>query len=332
MPDSRDLLRAQRLEERGGLSVLALPAPEDVSEREGRWITAHMLIALAVGSALTLETRKDGLRRWWFNVPLMLFIGAIGSLAATGVTRGARAAWSRVRSDELSGQRVFWLRYFTSFLASAIAFDLIGSRLEGSALWRGTTARITTVGWPLAILSLFVNATEVQAAGRLAATRLTLMSERMPLRNHNALDANLKHLMASRTLFTFIYMDLDGFKNVNDQLGHRAGDLVLAATGEVLDGLNAVPFHMHGDEFAFLVAGHDTNRIEAEVRRAYAGIRGIGLRHGVDLAATFGAAYSRVASSPDEVRHAADTEMLRAKGAGKRRLALPSRDPIILSS
>lgn len=58
--------------------------------------------------------------------------------------------------------------------------------------------------------------------------------------------------------FAFMVLDLDGFKNVNDQHGHAAGDAVLIAVARRLRRLTTaqdIVARLGGDEFAILVAG-----------------------------------------------------------------------------
>lgn len=62
------------------------------------------------------------------------------------------------------------------------------------------------------------------------------------------------------TPVTIVMADLDGLKIVNDQLGHAAGDTLLARMGEVLCKLVEKPNHaarIGGDEFAVLLPGAD---------------------------------------------------------------------------
>ncbi len=57
-----------------------------------------------------------------------------------------------------------------------------------------------------------------------------------------------------------IAMDLNGLKEVNDQLGHDAGDALLRRFGEILNEAVALPSHacrIGGDEFAVLMPGTD---------------------------------------------------------------------------
>lgn len=64
-----------------------------------------------------------------------------------------------------------------------------------------------------------------------------------------------------------IYIDLDHFKPINDQLGHSAGDTVLASVGEILRSevrRTDLPVRLGGDEFA--IALLDVNPAQAKNR------------------------------------------------------------------
>ena len=63
--------------------------------------------------------------------------------------------------------------------------------------------------------------------------------------------------------FAIIYLDLDGFKLVNDTLGHAAGDQVLIEVARRLERLLRVGdtlARLGGDEFAFLCEGVPTRK------------------------------------------------------------------------
>lgn len=59
-----------------------------------------------------------------------------------------------------------------------------------------------------------------------------------------------------KTRFAVCFMDLDGFKHINDTLGHDAGDLLLVELSELLEKnlpRNCTAFRLGGDEFALII-------------------------------------------------------------------------------
>jgi len=78
------------------------------------------------------------------------------------------------------------------------------------------------------------------------------------LANRRALEQRLDQLTARAKLddrFALLLMDLDRFKEVNDQLGHHIGDELLREVGTRLSSLTGIELaaRIGGDEFAFLV-------------------------------------------------------------------------------
>ncbi len=123
-----------------------------------------------------------------------------------------------------------------------------------------------------------------------------------------------------------VLLDLDGFKAVNDELGHAVGDETLRDVAQILvkhsRGINVVA-RWGGDEFAVLLV--ETSRAGA---RLYADrIRQVvstyPFSHGKRLTASFGIASlpdDEAATSEDLVR-AADEALYAAKRAGKNQVS-----------
>lgn len=129
--------------------------------------------------------------------------------------------------------------------------------------------------------------------------------------------------------FAVCYMDLDGFKPVNDHHGHEAGDAVLRAVGLRLHNelrANDTVARLGGDEFAWILSGvasaqdvHPVllrcmDAIEQPIALDGGALVTVGCSIGVALSATVGTA-------EQELLAAADAAMYEAKQAGRRRCA-----------
>ncbi|MDD3304395.1 MAG: EAL domain-containing protein [Clostridia bacterium] len=71
----------------------------------------------------------------------------------------------------------------------------------------------------------------------------------------------LDKLIAKKKKFAVCFMDLDGFKHINDSMGHDAGDELLIALANTFDEKlpsNATAYRLGGDEFAIVVEGVKT--------------------------------------------------------------------------
>lgn len=126
--------------------------------------------------------------------------------------------------------------------------------------------------------------------------------------------------------FAVLYIDLDGFKLVNDRLGHKVGDDVLVATAQRLQSVireRDCVARLGGDEFAVLATGI-ADQAEAEVlaTRLIAALSEPMVRDGevVRIGASVGIAVvdgpDRL-SSDDAVVQAADAALYRAKQGGR---------------
>jgi diguanylate cyclase (GGDEF)-like protein len=141
---------------------------------------------------------------------------------------------------------------------------------------------------------------------------------------HQALEANLARLDRSGKRMAILYVDLDGFKRINDSLGHAAGDQVLRQVGDLLRS-SLRPYdvlaRMGGDEFTALLDGLEHPEDAARIAEKL--IELVSVRHRVDgmdvtLGASIGiASYPECGRSVDGLMRAADMAMYEAKRAGR---------------
>jgi diguanylate cyclase (GGDEF)-like protein len=131
------------------------------------------------------------------------------------------------------------------------------------------------------------------------------------------------HAAANREqTVTVIYIDLDGFKPVNDEFGHEVGDQVLYLVGDRLTGRvrsSDTVARLGGDEFAVLIDG-ETSEEDAEalihrLAKAFASpfvVDG----HSLNVGGSIGrAVYPMDATDADSLLRVADHAMFEAKRA-----------------
>jgi len=134
-------------------------------------------------------------------------------------------------------------------------------------------------------------------------------------------------------LLAICYLDLDGFKAVNDTLGHEAGDqLLIEVAGRLRDSLRAgdTVARLGGDEFVLLLAGFDAVEVcEHAVARLLVLLAApYSLAQGTaTVSASIGVAlYPQVRGDPDELLRHADQAMYLAKQGGRNRYCLFGRE------
>lgn len=133
---------------------------------------------------------------------------------------------------------------------------------------------------------------------------------------HERLDEEIARHGRHRREFALVLIDLDGFKQVNEELGHLEGDRLLAGIGEALRdqvrGEDSV-FRQGGDEFA--VIAPETNGEEAEdvAARLRTRVRACG-EEGVQISGATGfAIFPADGRTVYELLSRADSDLLGAK-------------------
>jgi len=141
---------------------------------------------------------------------------------------------------------------------------------------------------------------------------------------HDRLDQTMAQARRHKLKFAVLFLDLDGFKAVNDNLGHKAGDILLAETARRLKvnvrEVDTVA-RMGGDEFTIILndvhCQDDVQRVAGKIITAVAApYAHIGLGQRVTLSMGV-ALYPDDCQQRDGLIMAADNAMYRAKNNGK---------------
>ena len=93
---------------------------------------------------------------------------------------------------------------------------------------------------------------------KIAAEDQALTDAVTGLRNRRAMERVLRRILEMRAPFSLMGMDLDYFKQVNDSLGHAAGDFVLDRVGKILTAetrQSDTVARVGGDEFVLIFPG-----------------------------------------------------------------------------
>jgi diguanylate cyclase (GGDEF)-like protein len=142
------------------------------------------------------------------------------------------------------------------------------------------------------------------------------------LPNRALLNSHLTRALAASAHVAVALLDLNGFKAVNDTLGHDAGDALLVVTAQRLRACLTTPNiagRLGGDEFVVIFPGSDARQATAiadRIERALAAPLQLAGQD-VQVTVSIGIAVGPRGSSPEELIRDADVAMYRAKRASR---------------
>jgi diguanylate cyclase (GGDEF)-like protein len=314
-----------------GLSVLSavsvITGVRMMMDRDGRTPAAVGVFTAAVLTVIAYTATFMGVTARALDAFTLLGVGSVAyaALHPSMVSIGSRAGTGQEFSGRLLGIGsallvnpvivLIWTLRHGGGYATGVGI----TALTGLTLWR--TARLAG---DREQARRDLEDSEAALRRQAATDPLTSLANRAAFLDRVHLDLQVPD---PRRRPALLFLDLDGFKAINDSLGHAAGDdLLVAVAGRlascVRDG--DVVARLGGDEFAVLLraAGAvDAERVANRLRVALAEPVSLGGR-AVDAQASIGGAVAEPGDTVAVLLHRADTAMYDAKRQGGGRYAL----------
>ncbi|MDQ3906831.1 MAG: GGDEF domain-containing protein [Acidobacteriota bacterium] len=140
-----------------------------------------------------------------------------------------------------------------------------------------------------------------------------------------AAQSEINRARRHRHPFSVAYMDVDNFKELNDTLGHAAGDAVLRAVAqEIRKDVREIDLvaRLGGDEFVVLLPETDDEAARAVVSRVRSNLAALAARRGWRVTFSIGVVtWTTPPRTVDVMIRQADDAMYEVKNTGKDRVA-----------
>jgi diguanylate cyclase (GGDEF)-like protein/PAS domain S-box-containing protein len=245
-----------------------------------------------------------------------------------GVSTAGHRALDFVSDSDLDSRNLFDQTLLSP--GSVLSGEARIRRPDGSELWLSTRA-VNLLGDP-DVRGIIVNVHDItdrkQAEHELV--HLAFHDSLTGLANRALFRDRVEHALNRRARSgldpAVIYFDLDGFKNVNDGLGHEAGDNLLREVAARLQSIvrsGDTVARLGGDEFAILVEESHNVQTEAEAIADRA-LQALTIPvstggHHIKANASLGIAHADADSTASSLLRDADVAMYQAKTTGKAR-------------
>lgn len=269
-----------------------------------------------------------------------IVIAIVASGAALSIAHRLRAQeqedvqMKRMAASIVMGLAITGMHYTANAAANYLPGAICGAANGVDLRWLGTTISIFT--FAILIVTLMLSrfdartASLIQSVSQLnsrivymaAFDSLTDLPNRRTLTEH--IERAIERGKHGQALFAILFMDLDGFKTINDSLGHTVGDQVLRAFAQrLVDCVSAgdTVARLGGDEFVIL-ARHiglpgDAERVAHAVLERMRETIWIDARP-LQVAPSIGIAlFPRDGETVDTLLKNADAAMYAAKRAGR---------------
>ncbi|MCB0991286.1 MAG: EAL domain-containing protein [Acidimicrobiales bacterium] len=205
--------------------------------------------------------------------------------------------------------------------------DLRVATADGSERWvQLTSSSITGGDGVVGILVQLVDVTE-QRAARTELTHMALHDELTQLPNRTLMTDRLERALVrsarTRSMTALMFIDVDLFKEINDTLGHAAGDLVLVELADRMASVlraNDTIARFGGDEFVVLCEDVSSREMASEIAERVRRVVAVPIPFDdkeLNVSASIGLAIAEPGDDAEAVLRDADIAMYQAKGAGR---------------
>ena len=266
-------------------------------------------------------------------IPLGFFLYTSNLLSVSGYSGGTggmlavSTAYFYLPFVVAAGLGIFPLTALEAALPAGLAIGAMALAIEVWPQFLGGQSGLATL-WRIVLIAgiaMLAGMSQLRFLLRLTVESMRdgltgLMTRRM---GEELLDHQFAHAKRQDLPFALLFVDLDRFKSINDQFGHKAGDDVLASVGRVFAEVfrrQDILIRWGGEEFVVGLPGTDAAGAEVIVRR----LAEVGLGRRPDnlpVTASIGIA-ERKSDGVDRLRsltELADSRMYRAKQAGRNR-------------
>ncbi|MNO37065.1 Cyclic di-GMP phosphodiesterase Gmr [compost metagenome] len=163
--------------------------------------------------------------------------------------------------------------------------------------------------------------------------QLTGLPNRVALEGY--LEQTLHELNLDKEILVFMYLDLDGFKTVNDTLGHQVGDILLQKVAHRLVSMSLpgnIVVRLGGDEFLYIIRMEKSETLMADLEQLGNGIITklnkpfvIKLNQ-IDIGCSIGVSlYPMNGTNPSDIIQMADECLYHSKQTGKNRISFATK-------
>ncbi|USU19624.1 putative bifunctional diguanylate cyclase/phosphodiesterase [Paraburkholderia fungorum] len=264
-----------------GVSYLALVVTTQARLTPLRLVAGGVLMGFGIAgmhyTGMAAMQMAPGIhyRPAWFAASLVIAIGA--STAALWMARALsndderHVVRKRFGAALVMGVAISGMHYTGMAAAEFLPGAVCGAAKGVNAEWLATSVILFT--FAILIVTLMLSRFDARTSFLIGSVsklngqivRLATLDTLTGLPNRSTLTDRIQHAIhvarRQRSLFAILFMDLDGFKTINDSLGHSAGDEVLSAFAQRLllcVRASDTVARLGGDEFVVLSENLDS--------------------------------------------------------------------------